>query len=181
MDGPGLLPGEAEPVQQIEHAVLAVGHAETLRDKPAEVLGGPAADAVTLRIGTAQHQGPDGRHLPVVEEGWTATPRPIAQARDALGVEADHPVPNCLAVHPGLLRRLLTAHAVEGVRKREQSAGDPAIILEPCQPTQLLGRHIPPDRQRRTHPRSPMATSAMGNHILPQTTIRVSQLFAGLV
>jgi hypothetical protein len=30
MHGPGLLPGEVEPVQQIEHAILAVAHAKAV-------------------------------------------------------------------------------------------------------------------------------------------------------
>ena len=42
-------------MQEIEHAVLAVAHAEALLDQPAEVLGGPAAEAVTLGIRAAQH------------------------------------------------------------------------------------------------------------------------------
>jgi hypothetical protein len=162
MDGPGLLPRETEPVQQIEHAVLAVAHPETLFDEPAEVLGRPAADAIALGVRPAQHEGLERCHLTLIEEGWAAAAWTIAQALDALGVEADHPVPEGLPVHPGLLGRLLAAHAVERVGQSQEPAGDPAIGLQPSQPPQSLARNIAPDWQRRTHPRLPFTMAVKG-------------------
>ena len=181
MERPGLLPGQTEPVQQVEHAILAVAHPKALLDKPAEVLGGPAAEAVTLGIGAAQHQSLEGRHLAFAQERRSAGPWAIAQALDALGVEADHPVPKRLAVHPGLLGCPVPAHAVERVGKRDQPAGHTAIRLQPSQPPQLLARNIAPDRQRRTHLRLPFTMTAKENHVLVQTTSRVSQNIAGPV
>src|SRR6476660_1428989 len=105
MDRSGLLPGEIKPVQQIEHAVLTIGHAEALLGKPTEVLGRPAAEAVTLGIRPAQHQRFEGRHLAFTQERRSAAAWTIAQAPDALGVEADHPVPERLPVEAGLLGR----------------------------------------------------------------------------
>ena len=168
-------------MQEIEHAVLAVAHAEALLDQPAEVLGGPAAEAVTLGIGAAQHQSLEGRHLAFAQERRSAGPWAIAQALDALGVEADHPVPKRLAVHPGLLGCPVPAHAVERVGKRDQPAGHTAIRLQPSQPPQLLARNIAPNRQRRTHPRLPFIAMTKGNHVLRQTTSQVSQNIAGSV
>ena len=181
MDRPGLLPGETEPVQQVEHAVPAVAHPEAVLDDPAQVLGGPAADAIALGIGPAQHQGLEGRHLALVERGWAAAAWTIAQAVHALGVEADHPVPERLPVHPGLLGRLFAAHAVERIGQSQDPAGDPAIRLQPSQPSQFHARNIAPDRQRRTHPRLPLIARAKGNHVLRQTTSQVSQNIAGSV
>ena len=168
-------------MQEIEHAVLAVAHAEALLDQPAEVLGGPAAEAVTLGIRAAQHYGLEGRHLAFAQERRSATPRAIAQASHALGVEPNHPVPERLPVHPGLPRRPLPAHAVERIGQSQEPAGHTAIRLQPSQPPQLLARNIAPNRQRRTHPRLPFIAMTKGNHVLRQTTSQVSQNIAGSV
>src|SRR6476469_4613013 len=127
MDRSGLLPGEIKPVQQIEHAVLTIGHAEALLGKPTEVLGRPAAEAVTLGIGPAQHHRFKGRHLAFTLERRSAAAWTIAQAPDALRVEADHPVPERLPLEAGLLGRPLTAHAVEDLADGQEPAAHPAI------------------------------------------------------
>src|SRR5262249_17976400 len=98
---------------------------------------------------------------------WSATPRAITQARDALGVEADHPVPERLPVHPRLLGGPLAAHAVERIGQTQQPADNPPIPFKPGQAPQLRSRAVAPDRQRCTHscpPSSP--TPRKGNHIL---------------
>ena len=64
MRGPGLLFGQAEAVQQLEHAAFPIPHAETVLDQPAKVFRCPAADAVTLDIWAAQHRGGDRQVIP---------------------------------------------------------------------------------------------------------------------
>ena len=93
MQRPGLLPGQAELVQQPKHAVLVpVGHGETRLYQLAQILGGPAADAIALRVGPAQNPGPERRQLALAEKGGSPVARPIGQALDTGRVEADHPV-----------------------------------------------------------------------------------------
>ena len=131
MDRARLLPGQVEVVKQPQHAILGIADAEAVLDDATEILGPPAAHAVALRIGPAQHHGLERRQLAVVEPGRAAAPGPIAQALDASGVEPDHPVAQRLAVHPGLARGLLAAHPVEPVGQAEQAARHPAIALLP--------------------------------------------------
>jgi hypothetical protein len=151
MDRPRLLPGQAEVVEQPEHPVLAVGDPETSCDDPPEVLGPPGAHPVALGIGTAQHQGAQARHLPLVQPGRPAALGPVAQTVDALGIEPDHPIPERLAVHAGQTGGLASLHALQRVGQTEQPRGDPAIGLASRQPTQLLGRNVVTDRKCLGH------------------------------
>jgi hypothetical protein len=87
-------------VEQAQHAVLGIGDAQAVLDDPTEILGPPGADAVALGVRAAQHQRLQRRQLAVVEPDRAAALGPIAQTFEPFGVEADHPVPKCLAVHP---------------------------------------------------------------------------------
>ena len=179
MHGPGLLPGEVEAVQQVEHAVLAVAHAEAVLDEAAEILGRPALSPSRSGSGprsTMALTPPSGLR----QERRPATARPIAQAFDARGVEADDPVPERLAVHAGLFGCPVAAHAVERIGQSHEPAGYPAVRLEPRQAAQLpagMSPRIGNAAPIRVLPSSPRE----GNHVLAQTTSRVSQYFAGLV
>jgi hypothetical protein len=124
-------------VEQSEHAVLAVGAAEAVLDHPAQILGPPAADAVALRVGAAQHERLERRQLTFIEPGRAAALRPIAQALDAFGIEADHPVPKRLAVHARSARRGLAAHPGKHVGQGKQSARHPAVGLLARQAAQV--------------------------------------------
>ena len=151
MHGPRLLPGQAEVVEQPEHAVLGIADAEAIFDDPTQILGPPRADAVALRVRAAQHQRLERRQLAVVEPARAAALGPIAQPLDPFGVEADHPVPECLAVHACLTRRVLAAHPGEHIGQPEQPARDPAVALLAGQPAQLLGCDVGADRDRCAH------------------------------
>jgi Transposase, Mutator family len=100
--------------------------------------------------GGPQRQGLERRQLALVEPGRAAALGPIAQALDPLGVEADHPVAQRLAVHAGLAGSFPPAHAIQGVGHAKQAARHPAIALLPCRPTQLVGRSVLSKRQPRT-------------------------------
>jgi hypothetical protein len=78
-----------------------------------------------------------GRQLALVQPGRTATLGSIAQALGPLGVEADHPVPERLAVHAGLARGALAAHPIRHVGEAEQPARHTAIALLSRQAAQL--------------------------------------------
>jgi hypothetical protein len=151
MDRPRLLPRQAEVVEQPQHAVLGVADAETILDDLAEILGPPSADAVTLRVGAAQHQRLQRRELPLVEPRRATAPGPVAQAFDAFGVEPDDPIAQGLAVHAGLAGGALAAHPIHHVGEANQSACHPAIALLPRQPAQLFGGMVVTDRYGCAH------------------------------
>ena len=156
MDGAGFLPGQAQVVEQSQHAVLAVDDAEARRDDPAEILGPPAAHAVALGIRAPQHQRLERRQLAVIEPGRAAALGPIPQPLDALGVEADHPVPERLAVHARLAGGPPAGHPVQCVGYAEQPTGDPTIGLLARQAAQLRGRDVLSNRQPCTHGVTPL-------------------------
>lgn len=165
MDRPRLLPRQAEVVEQPQHAVLAVGDAEAVLgaapDRPptsvlgarraTQILGPPRAHAVALGVGAAQDQGTQARQLPLVQPSRPSALGAVAQTFDPRGVEPDDPVPKRLPIHPGTMRRLLPAHAVEHIGQRHQPAGHPAVALLPGEPAQLLGRDVGPERNRCAH------------------------------
>jgi hypothetical protein len=78
VDGARLLPGEVEVVEQPQHAVLAVGHAEALGHQPAQILGAKGADPVALARRAAQHERAQRRQLAVVEPHRAPPARPVA-------------------------------------------------------------------------------------------------------
>jgi hypothetical protein len=151
MDRARLLPGQAEVVEQPEHAVLRIADAEAGFHEPTEVLGAPGADAIAFRVRAAQHQRLERRQLTIVEPGRAAALGPITQTLDPFGIKADHPVPERLAVHARLARRVLAAHAVEHVGQGEQPARYPAVGLLAGQAAQLAGRDVGTDRYCRGH------------------------------
>jgi hypothetical protein len=161
--GPDLLPGQAERLHQPQHPALAVGDAEPLRRDPAQVDDAPGRHAVTLRVGAAQHDGLERRLLALGEARGTARPGPVAQARHALGVEPDHPVPQGLAIHARGAGRCNTAHADQHVGQREQACRYPAVPLPARQPPQFRHPDVRPDRQWRAHA-VPSARSEAPNH-----------------
>jgi hypothetical protein len=143
-------------VKQPEHAILAIGDTEARLDDPTQILGPPAAHAVALRIGTAQHQGLERRQLALIQPARPAALGPIAQPRHALGVEPDHPVAQGLAVHPGLASRLRPGHPSHRIGHAEQPTRHPAIGLLPGQTAQVLGWNVVADRYRCAHRSTPL-------------------------
>jgi hypothetical protein len=84
-------------MEQPEHAIPAIADAEAVFDKPAEILGPPAAHPVAFRVGATPHQGLERHQLAVIEPARAAAPGSITQTLDAFGLEADHPVPERIA------------------------------------------------------------------------------------
>jgi hypothetical protein len=183
MDRAGLLPRQVEVVEQPQHPILAVDDAEAGRDQPAQILGPPAAHAVALGVGPAQNQRLERRQLAVVEPGRTAALGAVAQPGDALGVEADDPVAQGLAVHPRRPRRLLAAHPVERVGQGDQPTRHPTVALLARQAAQLVRRDVLAQCQPCSHAHAPLPASPRSrlNHRPPHFTTRVSQNSAGLV
>ena len=150
--GPGLLPGEVERLDQPPHAALAVDDAEALLGDAAEVDDAPGRHPVALRVGAAQHDSLQRRLLALAHPGPTAGAGLVAQALHPFGVEADHPVPQRLPVHPRRPGRRLSAHAIQHVGQRDQPRRHPAISLPSRQAAQLRRLQVRPDRQWRAHP-----------------------------
>lgn len=120
--------GQAEAVQQLEHAAFLVPYAETVFDQPAEILRCPAADAVALGIRTSQNHGAEHGKLAIIKKGRPTRARPILPPRNAFGVEANYPV---VTVDPRLLGGPLAAHAVQRIGDCQKPTGHPPIGFKP--------------------------------------------------
>ncbi|CAI9406739.1 hypothetical protein ANOBCDAF_01508 [Pleomorphomonas sp. T1.2MG-36] len=114
----------------------------------------PGRNAVAIRIGTAQDHGPQDRLLAFVQKRLRTRALAIAKAGDPFSVEADHPVAQCLPVHPSRSRRLGTAHAVKGVGDCQKPSCNPAIPFKSRPPTQRLHADIRPNDQFARHHQS---------------------------
>jgi hypothetical protein len=126
VDRPGLLPGEIEALHQPRHPALTVPDAEAALDQGAQVAEAPRHAAVALQLRTPEDQGLERRLAALVQAARATGPRPVAQARDTLGVVAVDPVPERLPRHPGEPGRLLAPQAVQRVGQREQAGAEAA-------------------------------------------------------
>jgi len=151
VDRPGLLPGQVETLHQPRHPALAVADAEAALGEGAQVPDAPGDAAVALQPRTPEDQGLERGLAALVQGAGAAGPGPVAQARDALGVVAVHPVPERLACHPGELGRPLARQAVERVGQRQQPGAHPAVVFAAGEPAQLGRVTVGADRQGRGH------------------------------
>ena len=70
-------------------------------------------------------------------------------------VVSDHPVPQCLAVHPADLRRFLPRSPVEYGRKRQKPSRLRSILCASRKPPNLTGRIVRPNRHCLAHGKHP--------------------------
>jgi hypothetical protein len=176
--GPDLLPGEVERLDQAPHAALAVDDAEALFGDAAQVDDAPGRHPVALRVGAAQHDSPQRRLLALAHPGPTAGAGLVAQALHPFGVEADHPVPQRLPVHPRRVGRRLSAHAIQHVGQRDQARRHPAISLPSRQAAQFRRLQVRPDRQWRAHPVPSVRSEGRESRPPGHRPTRESQQFA---
>src|SRR5215217_2123582 len=137
MDRAGLLPGEAEALEQLEHAVLAVADPEAALDQGAQIAGAPGDAAVAPQVRAAQDQRLESRLLAVVQGAGPTGTGPVAQALHTLRVVAVDPVPERLTGHAGEPGRLLAGQALQRVGERQQAGADAPIALAAGEPAQL--------------------------------------------
>src|SRR4051794_18784323 len=112
----------ARALDQPPHAALAVGHAVAVLGNATEIDDAPGGEAVAFRVRAAQHDRLERRLLALAQPGPTAGARLVAQARDARGVEPDHPVAQRLAIHPRGPRRRRPAHPIQHLRPARAAA-----------------------------------------------------------
>ena len=70
-------------------------------------------------------------------------------------VVSDHPVPQCLAVHPADLHRFLPRSPVEYGRKRQKPSRLRSILCASRKPPNLTGRIVRPNRHCLAHGKHP--------------------------
>jgi hypothetical protein len=151
VDRPGLLPREIEPLEQLEHAALAVAHPEVLLDQGAQVTGAPSDAAVPLQVRATQDERLEGGLPALVERAGPAGARPVAQAVEPFRVVAVDPVAERLAGHPGEPGRLLAGDALQRVGERQQAGADAPVALTAGELAQLSRVAVGADRQRCGH------------------------------
>jgi hypothetical protein len=175
--------GEAEPAQDLADRALVQPDREAGLDQRPQVDPPPAHHAVPVRVGPALHGRRQLGLLPGREARLAPRPGAIAQAREALGVVAVHPVAQGLPVHAGVPRRFLPRaplqHQGQGERPSRGRRIPAPLRLAP-QP--VGARLLPRDRDR--HPRPPVVggqppTNRLRRHEAPSATKR--QEFGPLV
>jgi hypothetical protein len=147
VDRPRLLPGEVEPLEQLEHPALAVADPEPLLDHVAEVTGTPGDAAVLFQVRAAQDKRLERSLLALVQGTGTAGSRPVPQALDTLLVVAVDPIAKRLPGHSGEPRCFLSRQAVERVGQSKQAGADPTTALAAGEPAQLGCIAVGADRQ----------------------------------
>ena len=70
-------------------------------------------------------------------------------------VEPDHPIPQCLTIHPADLRRVFPRGAVKHSRDRQQSSRLRGILCAFRKLANLAGRIVPPNRNCLAHGKHP--------------------------
>ena len=117
--------GKAQIVQNLRNPALAIVNPEALLDDRLQVNPAPANHAIAVHVGTRLNNPGKLAQLVIVQSAGGAAPPAVNQSRRPIGIESQHPVAKCLAVHAADPRRLRPVHAVINRRQRQQS---PALI-----------------------------------------------------
>jgi hypothetical protein len=149
---------EAEPVQDLAHRALVIGHPEALGDEALQVDPPPAHDAMHGLIRTGLDElgqvsllrGGQARRMAL----GPGVPQPI---RAAL-VEAVDPVAQGLPVHAADPCRVRPAHPIEDGSQRQQASALVGILCRGRKAAKLSGREVRPHTHRRWHGASPPRT-----------------------
>jgi hypothetical protein len=126
-------PRNAQPLEQIVHAALAVAYAEPLLDERAEIDQSPSTNPVPLRVGSFQDRRHEGGLLAVGETLTGTRASPIVQTGQAFRVVPDYRVPQRLTLHAGEPSGLRPAHPFQRVGDGDHPCRRPAIALPPGQ------------------------------------------------
>jgi hypothetical protein len=134
----------------------------------------PAHHAVDCRNRPLRHDPREKSLVGVVKLGWNARRRDIDETVWPLLVEADHPVPQRLAIHPANRRRAFPRGPIEHRRNRQKPARLRGILGTLRKLPNLASRIVRPNRNGLAHGKLP--PFAILNHPAADSrTRRVSQ------
>ena len=165
---------EAEPAQHLADRALVQPDREAGLDQRLEVDPAPAHHAVPVRVRPPLHGGRQLGLLLGREPRPAPRPGPVAQAGEALGVVAVHPVAQGLPVHAGRPRRFLARGPLQHQRQGEHPPRRPRVPAPRRLAPQVAGaRLVPGDRDR--HPRPPVSASDHRSTAAGATRLRARQ------
>src|SRR5512147_23579 len=108
-----------------------------------------ALTPIPLWIGSTQYPGLQRRLLPGGERFRSPRAGPVVNAIETFGIVADHRIPECLTLHPNQACGLGPRQALDRIRDREQAHGSATVRFVPRQTTQLVGRQVLANSERR--------------------------------
>ena len=160
-------PREAEPMQQLADRALVQADREPPLDQGLQVDPAPAHHPVPLRVRPPLH---DRRQLgPLLRGEARPAPGPgtVAEAGEALGVVAVHPVTQGLPVHAGRPRRGLARAALQHEGERQHATRRPRVPAPARRPSQLDRAQLLP---RDPHRHGPSADRLHRRSTAPSAT-----------
>ena len=164
----GLRPGahmrEAQVLQGAIDGVVRHREPELVMQPHDQIAGPPAHHAVDRRDRAFVHEPAEKGFVRVVELGRRAWRRDVDETVRPLLVVSDHPVPQCLAVHPADLRCFLPRSPVEHGRKRQKPSRLRPILRASRKPPNLTGRIIRPNRHCLAHGKQPSVCHLESRH-----------------
>jgi hypothetical protein len=147
---------EAKPMQQLADAALMQMHAKRLGDLPAEIAAAPAHHAVCPSV---RSRADPARDVTLLRRRQLARCAPavraVEQAANAISVVAVNPIPQRLAIHTRLTRRLLSTMSLQQQRYRQHPTRCVSILRATSLPSQIRSRQLQPrdlHRHRRLAP-----------------------------
>jgi hypothetical protein len=154
--------------------------AEPRLDPAAQFRQGPGRDAVRLGIGAFEDDVGKACLLAFAQSLRRMALRPVPQTGDALGVIAQNPVAQRLAVHASSPGRLATVHPVERIGQRQKPARHAPILLPTGQSPKVSGPHVLTYLQR--HGTLARLNAKPVNHAAPkwEITTESGQPLAGM-
>ena len=115
----------------------------------------PANHAVDRRDRPLLHDPGEKSPVRIIELGRHARRRDIDETVRPLLVEPDHPIPQCLTIHPADLRRVFPRGPVKHSRDRQQPSRLRGILCAFRKQANLAGRIVRPHRNCLAHGKHP--------------------------
>ena len=161
---------EAQVLQGAIDRVVRHRERKLLVEPHDQIARPPANHAVDRRDRALLHDPGEKGPVRVVELGRHARRRDVDETVRPLLVEADHPVPQRLAIHPADLRCVLPRGPIEHSRDRQQPSRLRGILRPLRKLANLAGRIVRPHRNRLAHGKHPPFATL--NHAARDSEIR---------
>src|SRR5687768_4021870 len=167
--GTGADVAEPEPVQDLAHRALVIGHPEALGDEALQVDPPPAHDAMHGPIRTGLDElgqlgllrGRQARRMAL----GPGVPQPV---RAAL-VEAVNPVTQGLAVHAADARRICPTYPVQDRREGQKASALTGVLRGRGQSPEFTGRVVRSHAHRGWHGANPPRTMKSAQRVSRKT------------
>ena len=169
---------EIQCFQDAADAALVQQHEKPRQDALLQIAQPPAHNAVLCRVRSLPDPSGQHRFLRFGKLGRrTAAMRTVGQTRHAMLVVSDHPIAQCLTVHPAASRRFGSRTVLQNQPDRQQPTGQFRIRLPRRKRSQLLPTMVQP-RDPYCHRRPRSWTADQQSHQIEPgqapITVRVS-------